>query len=516
MGQAISKGVQVVSIIEQTASDDDQVVPIHEPKSTCSLSYQKQNALQQAVPIHELKSPWSPSDQIQNELQQAAETACKEVFPFEKLPPELQVEVIRFAMPQAGLRSGSRPRWVKGADGLLEPRDCEPLKGENMPVSLFRTSKSISATALWIFYSKVPLQIDVFTYVIWYNQEKRYDWADKNHFASALQIQELPQFRCIRNYHINLTLEDWWFAAPVDRQAFRASIFVFKERLRLICDALANNQAIQRLTVSIPCLCCLPMNEDLPPPAAFLPSVTGLHTHGDHSQSYMRILDVLSPLTRIKVAKPVVFRAIFNHGKGEFQIDRPMEDCTRVECKNFAQNVQQVLGRLDGKDLLDEEKEWKRVKELDRGNPGMRSIKTVELLERLWERLSEFQYWRGVNAWCDSTFKELFDDAMDQAEKSVRKDYRRWQQGQAEKRREESLRRFREEGPLAKLWSGGLQKEYEDLSMRKHRTQEDRKWLMIFKEVFESKEREWRRLTLEWHERNPPVPGLEDSDDDSS
>lgn len=482
MGQAVSTGPQVVPIMEETASEEE--------------------------------SPWSPSDQLQNELHHAAETACKEVFPFEKLPPELQMEILRFAIPRA-LRSGSRPQWVKGANGTFETRDREPLKGEHVPVSLFRTSRSMSAMALWIFYSEVPLQIDVFIYVVWYNQEKRHDWAGTNHLASALQIQDLPQFRCLRNYHINCTLEDWWFEPGIEMECFRQLSCVYKERFRLICDALAHNPAIKALTVFLPCFCWLPKNERLPH-ADFIPSVTGHHAHGDHSQTYARILDILSPLTRLKVAEPVVFRTIFNHGKSEFQVDRPMEDCTRLECKKLALDVQQALGRLDGNDLLDEEKEWKRVKELDRGNPHMRSPETVKMLDQLWARLSELQYYRGVQGWPEVTSKGLFDSLMKQAEESICKDYRRWQKARAKERREESLRRFREEGPVAKLWSGGLQKEYDDLRKRKHRSPEDSKWLMMYQVVFESKERERRRLTREWHQRNPPVPGLENSDDDGA
>ena len=220
MGQAVSTGPQVVPIMKETTSEE---------QSTCSPSDQMQNESQQPVPVHEQKSPWSPSDQLQNELHHAAETACKEVFPFEKLPPELQVKILRFAMLRA-LRSGSRPRWVSGANRMLEPRDQDPLKGEHMPVSLFRTSRSMSAMALWIFYSKMPLQIDVSLYLIWYNQEYRHDWAGTDHLASALQIQDLPQFRCLRNYHINLTLEDWCFILSSTCYSF-GSLAVFSRNV---------------------------------------------------------------------------------------------------------------------------------------------------------------------------------------------------------------------------------------------------------------------------------------------
>ncbi|KAL8639098.1 MAG: hypothetical protein Q9226_008917 [Calogaya cf. arnoldii] len=528
MGQAVSKSVQVVPVVKRTVYEDNQVVPVSEPKSI-----------------------WSTSDQLLNELQQAAQTACKDVFPFENLPPELQLAVVRFAMPLTDLRPELPYRSIKIIDGFSRDyastedhvSDFEGDAGsvddasyeddasgddtsfgddasseddassvdydiseelgrgiyreQQVPASLFRTSKSMSAMSLSILQNDVRLHIDIFTLSIAYHRDKLHDWAITPPFPSHLQLQERPQFRCMRNYQINFMDEEGLLG--IEHQRCRDNI---KERYRLISDALANNHAIQRLTVTVPCLCCLSESDsNVPPPGSF-------------SHAYAKVLDVLSPLTRIKVAQPVIFTTINVDLPDPFDAYNPSTSCEHFECKELTSNLQQAMGCHDGKELTHEEDAWKRVKALDHGHPGIPKSESVQLLYKLYNRLNMLQRHRGMNAWHDDQMKLLFDDHVEQAEKSMRRDYKLWQKAQAKKRDEESLRRFTEGGTLAKLWSDGVGKEYEDLRMVKHRTREDEKWLLIYGEVLKSLKQENARLTRKWHERNPPLPDFGDSDDD--
>ncbi|KAL8876179.1 MAG: hypothetical protein Q9192_008910, partial [Flavoplaca navasiana] len=235
MGQTASKLVRNVAVSEGWGYEDIQAVPLYKPKST-----------------------WS--DQMRNKLQQAFNATHKNAFPFEKLPPELQLEVVRFTMPPTGLRPGSRDNAPQIQD---DPTDADKLdryvlKGERVPVRLFRVSKAMSAMALSIFHKEVPLHVDVSKWAIWHFQGEPLDWDEDDLFPCQLQIRERPQFKHAQNYHINVILDDRWFAVIDEENDYSAFQRYMKERLRLVCDALANNNAIQTLTVTIPCLCCLP------------------------------------------------------------------------------------------------------------------------------------------------------------------------------------------------------------------------------------------------------------------
>ncbi len=252
--------------------------------------------------------------------------------------------VIRHAMPPNGLclrpgLTGSTP------------------KGEQVPVSLFRTSKSMSAMALPIFYNKVHLHIGLFPWAIWYvmgkpdirDLELRYIWSPVYHLPSQLQIQELHQFRRIRYYHINFTLERIWFTEDIVMDNYYTICRILKARLGLICDALANNHVIQRLIVTIPCLCCHRDNHVRSAFAPDVPSVMNLDPQGSLSQEYPWFLDFLPLVTRIKAAEPVIFKAVDEDKIDELHTsNRPSNSCERPECKDLAQSVQVLLRRLDG------------------------------------------------------------------------------------------------------------------------------------------------------------------------
>ncbi|KAI4270679.1 MAG: hypothetical protein LQ337_006535 [Flavoplaca oasis] len=474
MGQTVSKLVRKVPVTEGRASEDSQEVPLYKPKST-----------------------WS--DQVRNKLQQAFNARHKNAFPFEKLPPELQLEVVRFTMPPTGLRPGFRdnepPIQYDPTD--TDKLDRYELKGERVPVSLFRVSKAMSAMALSIFRKEVPLHIDVSMWAIWHFQEEPWVWDEGDLYPCQLQIRELPQFKHAQNYQINVILDDRWFAVVDEEWDYPEFQRYMKERLRLVCDALANNNAIQTLTVTIPCLCCLSKRGNDSTSVISVPSKMSSHSHGSVSPACPGVVDFLSPLTRIKVAKRVTYKAILLDGTDQFQADGSLIPCKQLECKDLAHSLGQSMGCLDGRELNHEEREWKRIKEVANYHPEVLEAETIQLLYELWEELNTLPDRRNINKWHDELINDLFAEDVALAEESIRRDYREWQKDQANERRQQSLRRHREGGLPAAIWSDELQRDYEDLSLRKRRTQEEENWLVIFKEVFESRRRACDPLVLE-------------------
>ncbi|KAL8780304.1 MAG: hypothetical protein Q9213_006528 [Squamulea squamosa] len=424
------------------------------------------------------------------------------------LPPELQLMIVRLAMPLTGLRPGPWPHWIERNTYFFKELNGSIPSKEHIPVNLFRTSKSISAMALSIFHSKVPLHIDICTWAIWYTGEKRFIWYDLFRFPSQLRMLATPQLRHMRNYQINFMLEDRWQDRHLCTMEYCEVFLHLKERLRLVCDALADNDAILRLTVTIPCLCWPSMDAGT---TFWIPPTANIHSHGSFSEAYPETLDLLSPLKRMKVAEPVSFTAIKYHGRNQDRPDRPMHPCQQIACKNLAQSMQQTLSHLDKQDLPPEEKSWKRVKELDRGHPGILKPASVQMFRDLWHRLNSMQSQRGMSVWSDEVLKQSFDNIKTIIVSSAQKDYRAWQHEQAKLRREESLGRLRE-GPLAELRLESLSEDYAALAMRKDRTGEEEMWLVVYEEVLKLRTKEWARLVREWEELNPPI-GVLDGDD---
>ncbi|KAL8910965.1 MAG: hypothetical protein Q9171_003776 [Xanthocarpia ochracea] len=282
--------------------------------------------------------------QTASKILQCGRNGPPQTFPFEKLPAELQLMVIRFAMPPNGLYL--RP----GLTGSTHKR-------EQVPVSLFRTSKSMSAMASQIFYNELHLHIGLFSSATWYmmgkpdirNPRPRYIWNPVYHLPSQLQIQESHQYRRIRYCHINFTLEGISFAEDISMEECRTRFKISKARLRLICDALAHNHSIQRLIVTIPCLCRHRENYICSAFAPEVPLIMDLDPQGPLSQSYRWFLDFLPLLARIKAAEPITFEAVDEDKINKLQTSKgPSNPCERPECKVLAQSFQQLLRRLDG------------------------------------------------------------------------------------------------------------------------------------------------------------------------
>lgn len=296
----------------------------------------------------------------------------------------------------------------------------------------------------------------------------------------------------MRDYHINFTLDDWWFEDDISLEGYRKHCLTLKERLRLVCDALANNHAIQRLTVTIPCLCCLARSGCHSRDHWMSPYTALLHNHCSFSQAYPEFFDFLSPLKRIKVAKPVVFEVYRDIGTGKSEGDAVL--CQDAECMKLVGRSHENMDCLRGEYLPYEEEAWRTIKGLDHGNTRMLRTDSVYMLRALWQTFNDLQS-HGFTP--HDPLPRQFAQSVERTRIRMLKDYEVWQKVQAKKRRRESLRRHREEGLTAELWSDELQRDYEDLSLRKLRSQEEESWLVSFKEVFESRRRACDPLVLE-------------------
>lgn len=81
-------------------------------------------------------------------------------FPFERLPPEIRLHILRFAMPQHGLR----PTPKRDFDILIPAchKYATKVYQEDMiPVSLLLLNKSISSEVAEVLYKEVLLRIDM-------------------------------------------------------------------------------------------------------------------------------------------------------------------------------------------------------------------------------------------------------------------------------------------------------------------------------------------------------------------
>ncbi|KAL9012269.1 MAG: hypothetical protein Q9180_009111 [Flavoplaca navasiana] len=152
------------------------------------------------------------------------------------------------------------------------------------------------------------------------------------------------------------------------------------------------------------------------------------------------------------------------------------------------------MDRLNGEYLPYEEEAWRRIKGLDHGNTQMWRTNSFCRLNALWHTFNNLQS-HGFTP--QNPLASHFALSVEKTRILMLKDHAVWQKAQAKERRQESLRSYNEKGLCAELWSDELQRDYEDLSLRKGRDQEEENWLMIFKEVFESRRRACDSIVLE-------------------
>ena len=252
------------------------------------------------------------------------------VFPFEKLPVELQLMVIRFAMPQNGLRFQRQDRrYYNTTRGTQRWWYSWTRLEDHVPTGLFLTNHYLSAIALDTLHREVYMHVGVsFAVVNIFDQEMPLSDSPRNGpgLPSRVPADKMLYFTFMRRYRLNIRFGDYLVNGdPADFDGYFYLLSLLKENLRLTSDMLAENPDIQRLTVTFPCQCARPRGR---PPRVPKP------------EQYLTIIK------RIKVHQPVIF--IPAHGP-DAQAEADL--CIKPECLHLAQSMQSSLGHLNGEAL---------------------------------------------------------------------------------------------------------------------------------------------------------------------
>ncbi|KAI4277742.1 MAG: hypothetical protein LQ337_001553 [Flavoplaca oasis] len=255
-----------------------------------------------------------------------------DTFPFDKLPAELQLMVIRFAMPEDGLRS------IFHRNKKYEPPPSEPIRRASIPTGLFRTNHYLSAVSLDTFRREVCMHIGVSPIKVTCFGHR----VTTHPFPASIPKSNAHFFTSMRNYQLNIR--------PAEARPSTIKQKKLKEQLRRVSDMLSENDNIKHLTVTFPCHCSW-----------------YCHCSGhcrcalrDTSRVVAAVLDFLSPLKRIKVAKTVVFKP----ASGLF-IDAEDDNCNGNRCLSLAHTMEASMGQLNGEALTYREATWKRIKAIE-------------------------------------------------------------------------------------------------------------------------------------------------------
>lgn len=316
-------------------------------------------------------------------------------FPFERLPTELKLIIVHFAMPPHGLRPQSTLCPLRGtctlSDKLQSTTDREFWYNKHerwgLPTGLFYTNKWLSSTALAITYQHLPFYINIYPWGIMYHPQTL---LFRHHFRSHISFQQLPQFRFLRNHRLNIMYDAGWYddyrdKHQEDRDLYLTAICkIFKEQIRFVSDSLSANDNLESLSISVPCLCCLAGKGEM--------------------EAYSQTLNFLMPLQRLRVAKPIVLEAVRDNGFDGLEGDVWLNLCSEPECQHLAEIVQASLHHLEGEQISEEEETWKRIKAMDGGDGASRSHNSRRSLDDLWTRLNHMQ-----DTSCNAT-AGVFDD----------------------------------------------------------------------------------------------------------
>ncbi|KAL8889273.1 MAG: hypothetical protein Q9215_003439 [Flavoplaca cf. flavocitrina] len=277
------------------------------------------------------KSMWHSSvDTIKDTSIQ--QTPSADTFPFDKLPAELQLMVIRFAMPEDGLRS------ISHRNKEYEPPPSQPIRRASIPTALFRTNHYLSAVSLDTFHREVCMHIGVSPKKITCSGH----WVTTHPFPARISPSKAHFFTSMRKYQLNIRPGEIRPNKPMQKN--------MKEQLRRASDMLAENDDIKHLTVTFPCHCTWSCHC----------SVRCLCALRDTSRVFAAVLDFLSPLKRIKVAKTVIFKP----ASGLF-IDAEDDNCNENRCLDLAHIVEASMSQLIGEALTPREATWQRIKAME-------------------------------------------------------------------------------------------------------------------------------------------------------
>ncbi|KAI4137522.1 MAG: hypothetical protein L6R39_007236 [Caloplaca ligustica] len=312
-------------------------------------------------------------------------------FPLEELPPEIQLMIFRFAMPD----DRTRPLYSRDYGDYKEiPTTAKPI-----PTSLFTANRSISSKAVGLLYDEVYFRMDVTPFRILCRHDST---RPLEYWCNHEILATWRPFECMRNYHLNIrscagstiSIPSWANLDNCDDGCDG-----IREGLRSICDQISANNIIRNLTITGPCKCARSA-------ADFGPS------------NDTAVLDLFSPLKRVRLANPVKL-SLHDDVKGQ-GIQQP---CRKRGCLELAQKMQASIGRLEGEKLSEQEATWKEVKSLmhynattEEGRSYQKQYRLSDMpqsgIEEIWETLNGY----GVTLY-DTEEEELectFEGAVQQ------------------------------------------------------------------------------------------------------
>ena len=265
-------------------------------------------------------------------------------FPFDKFPIELQRNVLRYALPDYLF-------WQMD----MGPHFDEVYNGSTrLPTSLLYVSRLVSSIARSIVTHEIPLLIAPSPNIIEIPGTKMtIDMCSPGRYLPYTSLDHAKLLKQLRNFELKMVTEGSWDflfrkSRPHDLTSPTPDHQRVKEKIRLVCDALANfNQDIKSLTVTFPCCCDLDEKKSRVAESA--------------------LVEIFAPLHRLSVARNVTFcckhtRAC-DHGPGFFSQSRPKD---LVKVKRIESRLEAVYGRLVGEDLDLREQLWKEVKAMER------------------------------------------------------------------------------------------------------------------------------------------------------
>ncbi|CAO1601905.1 hypothetical protein XANCAGTX0491_005543 [Xanthoria calcicola] len=289
-------------------------------------------------------------------------------LPFEKLPPELQRNLIREALPdhglcprrpQRGVHIGRSNYWDLKLNDYWSEGDTESFAsywdslqdaseevrgGATVPLNLLLVSKSVSTITRSIYDDEIPFVINIDPMCLHFldrivNENKVYP-------TYVSDLPRYPHFLRLHNFEMNLNHDcEWWrsklgvpgrrgeriWCEPCDADRYDRTKPT-KEWVRIACDLLSRNDAINKLTIYLPCFC-------------------GVNTPELVARAEIAMLDILAPLNKLQVTKGVKFIWLSRENT-DWRIGhrRKFHVCMSKDSlgKDVLRTLQTNLGQLDG------------------------------------------------------------------------------------------------------------------------------------------------------------------------
>ncbi|KAI4088491.1 MAG: hypothetical protein L6R37_008191, partial [Teloschistes peruensis] len=275
---------------------------------------------------------------------------------WDKLPPELRIQILKLLMPEHGRRP--IPQAVGDSDTSASITDFDPSatccdyvmtlhEADTTHISLFSVSRRIFFEALEIFRKKGPLQIVIEPNKIRFLNQVL-DLTDQT--PSHLAFPLLSVLGGMHHYDLQFKFTRGGLEDTIRTWTYREARAKFKERARMIADALSTNKNIKSLTIAVPCHCYLCLPEEFSPVLSY-------------AETNLATLHFLEPLQRLSVEDPV--RNIPNQGINTPEI---RVKCSLPECQRLSQVIGSQINYLQGAWLTDRELEWIRIKLLPRSH----------------------------------------------------------------------------------------------------------------------------------------------------